>query len=144
MSSKAFASFLVAVLLATASGCGVVRYRETKFTVRDKVSNDPVRHARVCVQMMGVVGKWNAGKVPLFQSGSTDDQGDWKATVPMSQCGYFSVECDGYESELVNIEEDTLRNGKLDVALRRVDEVPQSSRREEMGSNTNPPVHAGG
>jgi hypothetical protein len=128
MSTKAIELFLVAALLATASGCGVARYRETMFTVRDEMSNDPVSHARVGVQMMGEVGQWNADRVPLMQSGSTDDQGGWKVTVPMSRCGCFFAECDGYESKLVNIQEDTLRDGKLDVTLRRLDEVPASSR----------------
>jgi hypothetical protein len=137
MSSKDFGLLLVAATIATASGCGVVRYRETMVTVRDEVSNDPVPQARVGVQMMGAVGQWNADRVPLMQSGSTDDRGGWKVTVPMSRCGCFFAECDGYESKLVNIQEDTLRDGKLEVLLRRVD---KASSGKETEAGTNPPV----
>jgi hypothetical protein len=122
-------SFVVALgFFCVASGCGVVRYREVSFTVRDEASNAPIPQARVSVQMMGVTGKLNAGRVPLIQSGATDQQGVWKATVPMDRCGSFIVDSDAYEQKLVDIQQGTLNDGKLDVKLKPAAKKPPSQK----------------
>ncbi len=105
------------VLLGTACGCGIVHYRETKFTVQDEVTNAPVPKAIVVADMMPVMGMWNCQKVPLHQYGSTDQQGVWKVTLPTKRAGFIIVESDGYERKVVNIEEHTLDGGQLEVKL---------------------------
>ena len=117
--------------LCVASGCGIVHYREVTFTVRDELNNSPIPQARVSLQMMGEMGKWNAGRVPLIQSGSTDQRGVWKATAPTDRFGCLIVESDAYEQKLVDIQRDTLNNGKLEVKLKPAAKKPSLDRRQD-------------
>lgn len=104
-------------VLMLAPGCGVVHYRNTIVTVRDGQTNAPLPGARVCAQMLGEMGKWNCDKVPLIQSGSTDQDGVWNVTLPTKRSGSLIVERDGFERKHVDISEEALGRGELEVKL---------------------------
>jgi hypothetical protein len=125
---------LIAGLLATVSGCGVARYQEATFTVRDEL-DEPISLARVSLQSFpnGAVGQLDSGRVPFIQSGTTDDRGNWKVTVQTDHTGVFVADCDGYERKAVRIEKDTLRDGGLVVKLKHVNHAAAGGERPGTG-----------
>jgi hypothetical protein len=114
-----FAYVIVAtVSVASLPGCGVVRYREITFTVRDEVTNAPLPQTQVSADMLGVMFKLNAGKVDSHQAGTTNEEGVWKVTLPTKRVGGLIVSHAGYEHKVISIQEDTLRDGSLEIKLK--------------------------
>jgi hypothetical protein len=117
MSSSVSHAAMAVAILTLASGCGVVQYRNTTVTVRDEQTNAPLSDVRLSAQMTGELGKWNCGRVPLIQSGSTDQDGVWNVTLPTRRPGCLIVDRDGFEQKHVEITEETLDHGEIEVKL---------------------------
>ena len=136
MHKKTLCGIIVAGLVLATSGC--VHYRDVTFTVRDKATNTPIPNAWIRVEMLGEVLKLNCGKVPLSQSGVTNDEGEWTVTVPMDRYGSCDVESTGYIYYLESFHEDALRESRYDVMLSR--NVPTQDAEHHQDEANAPPL----
>lgn len=106
---------LLMLVMFVATGC--VRYRTARIEVRDARSGEPVSGARVLVDFMPVFLRANANKIPLHQTGVTNDDGLFSLPVPRNRVGEILVAKSGYAESRATITEDSFDDGVLKIDL---------------------------
>lgn len=108
--------FLGLLALVTMSGC--MGYRTITFHVQDAGTKEPVGQAAIQFQSSPAFASFNAGHIPMFQTGTTDDQGNWKCTVS-DRGGLVSVSKPGFSSSLIDalMIEEHFRKGAMTIEL---------------------------
>lgn len=112
-----FRNIFFFVALMHCAGCATTQ--KVRVFVFDEHTGKPINRASVGFNFDARMMVLNEGNMPLVPQGETNNEGVWETTVPARRSGSVWIEKEGYRRRFMPLDERSMINGRVEVAIIR-------------------------